>query len=116
MGDEILSRHTRQRDRNDKTGKRITAYPALRISGAVYCFEQAIKVGVNLIVLDDGWFGKRKDDNSSLGDWIVNLSKFPQGLKALVDDINALGCKFGIWIEPEMVSEDSVSSIASLTV
>lgn len=69
---------------------------------------QAVKIGVNLIVLDDGWFGTRNDDRSSLGDWIVNVAKFPKGLSALVDEVNALGCKFGIWIEPEMVSENSV--------
>jgi alpha-galactosidase len=73
---------------------------------SVYC--QAVKIGVNLIVLDDGWFGTRNDDSSSLGDWIVNLTKFPKGLCALVEEVNALGCKFGIWIEPEMVSENSV--------
>lgn len=69
--------------------------------------QQAAEVGINLIVLDDGWFGKRDDNNSSLGDWVVNLSKFPRGLKPLVDSVNAVGCKFGLWIEPEMVSEDS---------
>jgi alpha-galactosidase len=62
-----------------------------------------------MIVLDDGWFGKRDDDSGSLGDWIVNIDKFPYGLKGLVDEVNALGCKFGLWFEPEMVSEQSVS-------
>jgi alpha-galactosidase len=68
-------------------------------------------VGVNLIVLDDGWFGKRNDDKSSLGDWITDISKFPFGLQGLTDEINALGCKFGLWFEPEMVSEESVSCV-----
>jgi hypothetical protein len=62
-----------------------------------------------MIVLDDGWFSKRNDDTSSLGDWVIDIEKFPQGLKALVDDVNRVGCKFGIWWEPEMVSEQSVS-------
>jgi alpha-galactosidase len=73
---------------------------------------QASKVGINLIVLDDGWFGRRDDDTSSLGDWVADLSKFPQGIKGLAEDVNAAGCKFGIWFEPEMVSEDSVSCVS----
>eukprot|EP00981_Chlorochromonas_danica_P002005 scaffold413_cov176-Ochromonas_danica.AAC.1 len=69
--------------------------------------RQAARVGIDLLVLDDGWFGKRDDDSSSLGDWIVNLEKFPLGLKGLVEEINAVGLKFGLWFEPEMVSEQS---------
>ena len=61
-----------------------------------------------MIVLDDGWFGKRDDDSSSLGDWIVDVAKFPRGLRALADDVNCHGCKLGLWFEPEMVSEQSV--------
>ncbi len=61
-----------------------------------------------MIVLDDGWFGNRDDDASSLGDWTPHLKKFPDGLKPLVDAVNAAGCKFGLWLEPEMVSEESV--------
>jgi alpha-galactosidase len=60
-------------------------------------------------VLDDGWFGKRANDTSSLGDWVADLAKFPHGIKGLAEEVNAAGCKFGIWFEPEMVSEDSVS-------
>ena len=67
-------------------------------------------MGINLIVLDDGWFGKRENDTSSLGDWVADLGKFPLGIKGLAEDVNAAGCKFGIWFEPEMVSEDSVSA------
>eukprot|EP01040_Poterioochromonas_malhamensis_P013876 gene13876-15312_t len=70
--------------------------------------KQASKVGINLIVLDDGWFGKRNDDRTSLGDWIADIEKFPYGLKGLAEEINALGCKFGLWFEPEMVSEESM--------
>ncbi len=69
---------------------------------------QAVKLGINLIVLDDGWFGKRNDDMSSLGDWVPNASKFPQGIRGLAAEVNELGCKFGLWFEPEMMSEDSV--------
>lgn len=69
--------------------------------------KAAKKMGVDLLVMDDGWFGKRNDDNSSLGDWVVNQEKIRCGLNRLVEQINALDMKFGIWFEPEMVSEDS---------
>lgn len=60
-----------------------------------------------MVVMDDGWFGKRNDDNSSLGDWYVNEEKLGGTLTKLIERVNAEGVKFGIWIEPEMVSEDS---------
>ena len=69
--------------------------------------KTAAKSGIELFVLDDGWFGKRDDDTTSLGDWTVNETKLPGGLKRLSDEIHALGMKFGIWLEPEMVSPDS---------
>ncbi len=69
--------------------------------------REAAALGVELFVLDDGWFGKRDDDNSGLGDWRVNTNKLPGGLESLAPAINALGLSFGIWVEPEMVSEDS---------
>ncbi len=69
--------------------------------------KAAKDMGVEMIVMDDGWFGKRDDDNSGLGDWYVNENKIKCGLPALVQQINDLGMKFGIWFEPEMVSEDS---------
>ena len=69
--------------------------------------QAAGEAGVGIFVLDDGWFGKRESDNSSLGDWTVNEKKLPGGLSSLGQEINALGMGFGIWIEPEMVSPDS---------
>ena len=69
--------------------------------------KTAAPLGIELLVMDDGWFGKRDDDNSGLGDWSVNTEKLPGGLEALVPRIQELGMKFGIWIEPEMVNEDS---------
>lgn len=69
--------------------------------------KEAASLGIEMLVVDDGWFGKRNDDNSSLGDWTVNEEKLPGGLKYLVDEVNRLGMKFGIWFEPEMVSLDS---------
>ena len=69
--------------------------------------EEAAALGIELFVMDDGWFGRRDDDSSGLGDWFVNREKLPGGLEALVPRINRLGMSFGIWVEPEMVSEDS---------
>ncbi|MCR5465760.1 MAG: alpha-galactosidase [Lachnospiraceae bacterium] len=69
--------------------------------------EQASKLGIEMLVMDDGWFGHRDFDDSSLGDWHVYEKKLAGGLKPLVDRVNALGMKFGIWFEPEMVSENS---------
>ncbi len=69
--------------------------------------EEAARLGVDMLVLDDGWFGKRNSDVSGLGDWVVNEKKLQGGLGSLVDKIRAMGMRFGIWFEPEMVSEDS---------
>jgi alpha-galactosidase len=69
--------------------------------------ERAKALGVELFVLDDGWFGRRDRDDSSLGDWVVDRRKLPGGLEALVRDVQALGLRFGLWIEPEMVNPDS---------
>ena len=74
----------------------------LRLAG------QARDLGAELFVLDDGWFGKRDDASCSLGDWTtVNRKKLPQGLGRLADEVRGLGLDFGLWVEPEMVSEDS---------
>ncbi|MBP1040897.1 alpha-galactosidase [Vagococcus sp. BWB3-3] len=69
--------------------------------------ESSAELGIELLVLDDGWFGKRNDDKSSLGDWYVNQQKLPRGLASLAKAINDKGVKFGLWFEPEMISEDS---------
>lgn len=69
--------------------------------------QKAADIGVELFVLDDGWFGKRNDATSSLGDWQVNTEKLPQGMKRLSEKINEMGMGFGLWIEPEMVNKDS---------
>ncbi len=69
--------------------------------------RKAKKVGIELFVMDDGWFGQRNDDSKSLGDWYPNPKKLPHGIKGLCDKIRALGLQFGIWVEPEMVNEDS---------
>ena len=67
----------------------------------------ARELGVELFVLDDGWFGRRNDDTTSLGDWSVNLEKLPDGLRGLCEKLRGMGMGLGLWIEPEMVSEDS---------
>ena len=69
--------------------------------------RRAAEIGVELFVLDDGWFGKRNLDNCSLGDWVVNEEKLPGGLKPLAEQINRMGLMFGLWFEPEMISPDS---------
>lgn len=65
------------------------------------------ELGIELFVLDDGWFGKRNNDRSSLGDWVVDKNKLPKGLDDLANRVNTLGLKFGLWFEPEMISPDS---------
>ncbi|MDY5123967.1 MAG: alpha-galactosidase [Treponema sp.] len=69
--------------------------------------DEASSAGIELFVLDDGWFGKRNDDTSSLGDWFENKEKLPGGLAEISDGIHKRGLKFGLWFEPEMVSPDS---------
>ena len=69
--------------------------------------KQAKAIGVELLVLDDGWFGRRDKDNCSLGDWVVDKRKLPNGLEGLCKAVNDLGMQFGLWFEPEMISPDS---------
>lgn len=69
--------------------------------------DKAVELGIELFVLDDGWFGRRDDDTTSLGDWYVYEKKLPNGMKRLAEQIKGKGLKFGLWFEPEMVSEDS---------
>ncbi len=69
--------------------------------------EKAADIGCELFVMDDGWFGERKNDWAGLGDWYVNKEKFPDGLSPLIDKLKSLGMRFGLWFEPEMVNPDS---------
>lgn len=69
--------------------------------------KEAKEIGVEMFVIDDGWFKGRVNDRAGLGDWTVDENKFPNGLKPMIDQINALGLDFGIWIEPEMVNPNS---------
>jgi alpha-galactosidase len=76
-------------------------------AGQMALAEKAAALGIDRFVMDDGWFGQRKDDHAGLGDWYVNKGKFPNGLKPLIDKVHALGMDFGLWFEPEMVNPDS---------
>lgn len=69
--------------------------------------KEAAAQGIEMLVLDDGWFGKRNSDACALGDWYVNEEKLQGGLTKLVEEINKMGMKFGLWFEPEMISPDS---------
>lgn len=67
----------------------------------------AAAIGVEMFVVDDGWFGARSNDHAGLGDWTVNPQRFPGGLKPLIDEVHRLGMRFGLWVEPEMANPDS---------
>ncbi|WP_368086803.1 alpha-galactosidase [Paenibacillus sp. yr247] len=82
-------------------------YFDVNASGQKELAKAAAKLGVELFVVDDGWFGSRNSDKSGLGDWYVNPEKFPNGLKELIDEVSSLGMDFGIWVEPEAVNPDS---------
>lgn len=69
--------------------------------------DKAAKLGIELFVMDDGWFAARNNDRAGLGDWTVNPQKFPNGLKPLIDHVKSLGMEFGLWVEPEMVNANS---------
>ena len=73
----------------------------------VHFAKEAKELGVELFVLDDGWFGKRNNDRSSLGDWTVDLEKLPDGIASLAEKVKGTGLQFGLWFEPEMISPDS---------
>ncbi len=83
------------------------AYFKITESGLIKLAKEAKDVGIELFVMDDGWFGKRDNDNCSLGDWYDNEKKLPDGIAGLSKKIKSLGLMFGIWVEPEMVNEDS---------
>ena len=76
-------------------------------AGQMALAEKAAALGIDRFVMDDGWFGQRKNDHAGLGDWYVNPQKFPHGLKPLIDKVHSLGMDFGLWFEPEMVNPDS---------
>ena len=80
---------------------------AVNEEGQTALADKAAKIGVERFVMDDGWFGARNTDHAGLGDWTVNPTKFPHGLKGLIDHVHSTGMDFGLWVEPEMVNPDS---------
>ncbi len=82
-------------------------YFDVRADRQIALARRAAELGVELFVVDDGWFGARDHDRAGLGDWYVNQRKFPRGLRPLIDEVHRLGMLFGIWVEPEMVNPDS---------
>ena len=80
---------------------------AVNEAGQTALADKAAKIGVERFVMDDGWFGARNDDHAGLGDWTVNPTKFPHGLKDLIDHVHSTGMDFGLWVEPEMVNPNS---------
>ena len=79
----------------------------VNIENQMALVQKAADMGIELFVMDDGWFGARKNDRAGLGDWFVNREKFPDGLAPLIDCVNRAGMDFGLWVEPEMVNPDS---------
>ncbi|MFJ8107916.1 alpha-galactosidase [Streptomyces sp. NPDC096132] len=79
----------------------------IEVTGQIALAEKAAKLGVELFVMDDGWFGARTHDAAGLGDWTPNPERFPDGLGPLIDRVHELGMQFGLWVEPEMVNPDS---------
>jgi len=117
-GEEGLSRcfqaYHRNRTLAEYLGKRPVLYNSweatyfnLSVENQIALAEKAASVGVELFVVDDGWFGGRRHDMAGLGDWYVSSDVFPEGLQPLIQRVHELGMKFGIWFEPEMVNPDS---------
>ncbi|HZU76426.1 MAG TPA: alpha-galactosidase, partial [Dehalococcoidia bacterium] len=79
----------------------------VRVDDQIELARRAAALGVELFVVDDGWFGARDSDRAGLGDWAVNPRKFPHGLRPLIDGVHRVGMGFGLWVEPEMVNPDS---------
>ena len=106
-------RYLRSRPQHPATPRPVTlntweaVYFDHRLEPLVELAEKAAAIGVERFVLDDGWFGSRRDDHAGLGDWWVSPEVWPQGLHPLVDRVTQLGMQFGLWVEPEMVNLDS---------
>jgi alpha-galactosidase len=114
--DELSSRfhrHLRARPQHPRTPRKVllntweAVHFDLDLDKLIALAERAAEIGIERYVLDDGWFRHRRDDRAGLGDWYVDESVFPDGLRPLVDRIHELGLDFGLWFEPEAVSPDS---------
>ncbi|MCR5210262.1 MAG: alpha-galactosidase [Lachnospiraceae bacterium] len=102
--DHIIRREWKRRERPVLLNSWEAAYFDINEEKLLKLASAAKNVGIELFVVDDGWFGRRNDDTTSLGDWDANKEKLPGGLKGLADKVRALGLQFGIWVEPEMIS------------
>lgn len=106
-------RHLRARPTHPSARRPVTinvweaVYFDHRLEALLELAEKAAAVGVERYVLDDGWFGARRNDRAGLGDWVVSPDAWPDGLHPLVDRVRELGMQFGLWVEPEMVNLDS---------
>ncbi len=107
VNDRIVRGYWKRRERPILLNSWEAAYFDINESKLLKLAKEAADVGIELFVMDDGWFGKRNDDTSSLGDWKSNPKKLPGGVKGMAEKVKRLGLDFGIWIEPEMISEDS---------
>ena len=107
VNEHIVRGYWKHRERPVLNNSWEAAYFDFNQSKILKMAKVAKEVGVELFVLDDGWFGNRNDDKSSLGDWYPNKKKLPKGVMGLADKITGMGLKFGIWVEPEMVNEES---------
>jgi len=107
VNENIIRGYWKNRERPVLNNSWEAAYFDFNQSKILNMAKAAKEVGVELFVLDDGWFGKRNDDTKSLGDWYPNKKKLPNGIEGIANKINEIGLDFGIWVEPEMVNRDS---------
>ena len=107
INDYIINENYRYKERPILINNWEATYFDFNLKKLLAIAKRAKKLGIELFCLDDGWFGKRNDDYSSLGDWYFNKKKLPKGVKGVCNQINKIGLDFGIWVEPEMVNEDS---------
>lgn len=105
--DHLISQHFAHQDRPILINNWEATFMDFNEAKLMKIVEQADKLGIEMFVLDDGWFGHRDDDKSSLGDWFVDQKKFSNGISGFADRVHDKGMKFGLWFEPEMISVDS---------
>lgn len=105
--DHLINQHFAHKDRPILINNWEATFMNFNEAKLMKIVEQADKLGIEMFVLDDGWFGHRDDDKSSLGDWFVDQKKFSNGISGFADRVHDKGMKFGLWFEPEMISIDS---------
>lgn len=105
--DHLINQHFAHKDRPILINNWEATFMDFNEAKLMKIVDQADKLGIEMFVLDDGWFGHRDDDKSSLGDWFVDQKKFSNGISGFADRVHDKGMKFGLWFEPEMISIDS---------